>query len=524
MSTQIEDEAFHGELTVHRTASLKLHNPSRRKRDIIEYAFNEYTTTYRQLLEWAQQTDLQSQVIQVNEQGRLRGATEKAIAGMLRLSGVKPNVHGSLADALYSDVAGALLSYYKLRHEYESDQVEYDVAKAQHELETPDQPFKRKPPHPPSFPVSRDPRPGAFEDALDIIGETTDVEEEEWLERQSRLIRLQRGRFMPVYFSRPDGVPNNRNFSLLVDEEQGKYYGLLFLLPDKHEWGQAIETSGNLRRIGHAATAEPPYPVEVFSSRSKCAILCPLELGDWHVQDFLANPCANPRSAFLIERNGEYFLNVTFEFTVPAIEPRAVLGVERGIAQFIALRLLDFDRNVIHEETWSGDEFMQLQWDIKKTIQRLQKRGKVVTGLTRISRISEHTVHQLANAIVDLAVQYDAQVVLENLEYFDRQKTGSTKLRAAPYQRIATVLEYKLPMHGLPAPAYVAPAYTSTMCSRCSYGDNDNRPDQATFVCQECGYEDHADLNAATNIALRWLVRQNGEDWWPYNVPSTKKR
>jgi hypothetical protein len=32
--------------TVHRTASFKLHHPSKRKRDIIEYAFTEYTVAY----------------------------------------------------------------------------------------------------------------------------------------------------------------------------------------------------------------------------------------------------------------------------------------------------------------------------------------------------------------------------------------------------------------------------------------------------------------------------------------------
>lgn len=511
--------------TVHRTASFKLHNPSQRKREIIEYSFTHYTDAYRQLLEWAQanRPTLDEQIVSVNEQGRLRWANDKRVAGYLAQAGIKPPVHSSLSDALYRDVAGNLLSYYRLHYDYLQQFERYEEAKAEHEAQHPDKPFKRRAPSPPSFPISRDPHPSAFAEALDRIAATADVDDEEWLYRQVQLVRLQRGRFMPMYFSRPDGVPNNRNFSLLVDEERGKYFGLLFLLPQGHEWGQPIPSFGNLKRMGKPSTADEAFEPPTFNSRTRSAILCPLEMGKWHVDDFLTHPYANVRSAFLIERDGEYFLNVTFEFTVPAIDPQTVIGVDRGIAQFIAVRVLDFAGNIIHSELWSGDEFMELQWDIKKTLKRLQKRGKDVTGLRKISRISDHTVHALANRIADLAEQYKAQVVLENLRYLDRQKERFTKLRATPYQKIAAALNYKLPMRGLPEPELVGPAYTSRMCAQCTYGAKENRPDQATFHCQECGHEDHADLNAATNIALRWLARLEDRDWWPKNVESKRR-
>ncbi len=49
----------------------------------------------------------------------------------------------------------------------------------------------------------------------------------------------------------------------------------------------------------------------------------------------------------------------------------------------------------------------------------------------------------------------------------------------------------------------VKSAYSSQQCSRCSYVDRKNRPNQGTFTCQVCSYTTHADINAATNIAAR---------------------
>jgi transposase len=55
---------------------------------------------------------------------------------------------------------------------------------------------------------------------------------------------------------------------------------------------------------------------------------------------------------------------------------------------------------------------------------------------------------------------------------------------------------------------YVDPAYTSQMCSQCGHIAKKNRPDQATFCCTSCGFAEHADVNAARNIAARGVA-----DW-----------
>jgi transposase len=63
---------------------------------------------------------------------------------------------------------------------------------------------------------------------------------------------------------------------------------------------------------------------------------------------------------------------------------------------------------------------------------------------------------------------------------------------------------------------HVDPAYTSRQCSACGHTDRRNRPGQATFSCTSCGFAEHADVNAARNIAARgiadWAVSHAADD------------
>jgi len=52
----------------------------------------------------------------------------------------------------------------------------------------------------------------------------------------------------------------------------------------------------------------------------------------------------------------------------------------------------------------------------------------------------------------------------------------------------------------------VQASYTSKMCPICGCIDDENRTNQETFDCVECGHKDNADVNAAVNIRNRVLV------------------
>src|SRR6266542_5581819 len=50
----------------------------------------------------------------------------------------------------------------------------------------------------------------------------------------------------------------------------------------------------------------------------------------------------------------------------------------------------------------------------------------------------------------------------------------------------------------------VDPRHTSQACSCCGHTARNNRRSRGRFVCRKCGFELHADLNAARNIAAKY--------------------
>jgi putative transposase len=65
---------------------------------------------------------------------------------------------------------------------------------------------------------------------------------------------------------------------------------------------------------------------------------------------------------------------------------------------------------------------------------------------------------------------------------------------------------------GRPSWRKAKPAFTSQRCSACGHVDAKSRESQARFACTACGIADHADVNAARNIAAGHAVTARGGD------------
>ena len=90
-----------------------------------------------------------------------------------------------------------------------------------------------------------------------------------------------------------------------------------------------------------------------------------------------------------------------------------------------------------------------------------------------------------------------------------RQKAGlNREILRSGWGLLARRLEDKAPGRV----EKIRPAFTSQRCSACGQVDAESRESQARFVCTACGFADHADVNAARNIAAGHAVTARGGD------------
>ncbi|WP_417553895.1 zinc ribbon domain-containing protein [Microbispora sp. NBC_01189] len=84
-------------------------------------------------------------------------------------------------------------------------------------------------------------------------------------------------------------------------------------------------------------------------------------------------------------------------------------------------------------------------------------------------------------------------------------KPQRVTLHAWSFHQLGGFIAYKAARRGV-AVIHVDPAYSSQQCSACGHVDKKNRPDRETFSCTSCGFAEHADVNAARNIASRGVA------------------
>lgn len=146
--------------------------------------------------------------------------------------------------------------------------------------------------------------------------------------------------------------------------------------------------------------------------------------------------------------------------------------------------------------------------NMRKTLQKKGKYGKVKQIKDRESRIVRDINHKVSRKIVNTAKNTEKGIKLEDLTGIRNSKKNKKEFRYAKHSwsfyQLQMFIEYKAKLLGVEV-AYVDPAYTSQSCSKCGHIGNRNRK---SFKCPECGHVDHADSNAGFNIAKRPRIDQ----------------
>jgi putative transposase len=150
--------------------------------------------------------------------------------------------------------------------------------------------------------------------------------------------------------------------------------------------------------------------------------------------------------------------------------------------------------------------------NIRKKLQSLKKWRKLNQIKRRESNIVRDLNHKISKKIVLTAKENNCSIKLENLQGIRNTKKQAQSFKYSlsswSYFQLRNFIEYKAKKFGVVVDL-VAPAYTSKTCSVC--GTIGLRKGKS-FMCPVCGHVDHADANAAFNIAAWALQDPLGTD------------
>jgi len=144
--------------------------------------------------------------------------------------------------------------------------------------------------------------------------------------------------------------------------------------------------------------------------------------------------------------------------------------------------------------------------NIRKKLQGQKKYRKLNQIKRRESNIVRDLNHKISKKIVLTAKENKCSIKLENLKGIRNNKKQARSFKYSlsswSYYQLLLIISYKAKKFGVGV-GLIAPAYTSKKCSRC--GTIGTRKDKS-FMCPACGHVDHADANAAFNIASWPLI------------------
>jgi transposase len=207
---------------------------------------------------------------------------------------------------------------------------------------------------------------------------------------------------------------------------------------------------------------------------------------------------------------------------IPGPGTGEIVGIDRGVVVPAALstgKLLVCPRLRPAEQP----RLRRLQRKLARARQGSTRRHRAKTAIARLkARETDRRKDWAEQTSTDLARRFDL-IRIEDLRVRDmtrsargtaerpgtgvRQKAGLNRgILASGWGLLARRLQDKAPGRVEKIP----PAYTSQRCSECGHVAADSRESQALFRCTACGYTEHADVNAARNIAAGHAVTARG--------------
>lgn len=221
----------------------------------------------------------------------------------------------------------------------------------------------------------------------------------------------------------------------------------------------------------------------------------------------------SPCTADLVYKRGKFYLHIVVSVPEPQFSrTESVIGIDLGLSR----PAVTSTRHFLGSKRWK--EIDRRRFRLKR---KLQSKGtkSAKRHLKKVSkkqqRFHRDCDHVLSKRIVQHATP-GSTIVLENLSGIrDSSRMGRGKanknvdnkrrLHSWTFAQLSGFIGYKAQERGI-AVERIDPRHTSQTCSRCGYQARNNRRSQSVFHCRSCGYQLHADLNAAYNIREKYLA------------------
>ncbi len=285
--------------------------------------------------------------------------------------------------------------------------------------------------------------------------------------------------------------------------------------PEWREWDVptlqqiCIQANTNVVKLEASEDSCFDYWLRISTLDKGHPLLVPVRLSDYHYQALQGHTINT--SVQLNKREDDWWLTLSYdEIVTVQTEPGApVIGIDVGIANFITTsdgRHYGSFHGKLRERQKRDREKRRRKAKLRKCLEKRGVQKLPSTSSKSGQRLIRH-VRQEINRAVNLcfAEHPEAQFAYERLSVATmkhKARAMNAYLRASNLAHIPKQITWNAAKRGVTA-TRVKSAYSSQECSVCHFVERANRPDQQTFCCQVCGYQVHADVNAATNIEHR---------------------
>lgn len=436
------------------TITLKLHRPSKYKKEVIDEALLNYTKAYQHLLDYF--FDRIDGIIGSckNEQWKIntlsiRKLITKELDEKLNDFSVEP-----FKDSLKMDISASLAGYISTRRK--DKKVGY-------------------------------PRAYIYQEEFDkeykeLLQKYTDENANQGTEDEIKYIIRKSENLRPLFFCR---YSVNRNYSILYDAEKDRYYVKIYLMNVKNEKRKKLIKADGKQLIYLSKDKE------IFrEGRCKNTFLIfPLSFGKWQ-EKYLRMAIDNPgilKTARLTRNKGEYYLAINIEEEKPVrVDTNNFMGITRGIEHAVNYSIIDNKGNIL------AGGFQQ----------------------PRQNSVTKGSLDNISNNLIALARKYKCQIIMESLiskgdflTWIDKSgRVYKPLLGCQEYNVLSKSIEYNAARSGLPPTIRVSAVNIHFTCPVCGRTSKNNRFSSSLMICTSCGTSRSIDSIGSFNLANKLIL------------------